>query len=45
MYISGYYVCRFKFYLYYIKYYNCFHIDFSIYKLLDYINCYIYADY
>ena len=38
MYIIGYYVYKFKFFLWYIPYYNCFLIDFSVYELLDYIS-------
>ena len=41
MYIIGYYVYKFKFFLWCIPYYNCFLIDFSIYELIDYINGYI----
>lgn len=45
MHIIGYYVYKFKFFLWYIPYYNCFLIDFSIYELIDHINGYIYIDY
>lgn len=41
MYIIGYYVYKFRFFLWYIPYYNCFLIDFFIYELIDYINGYI----
>lgn len=42
MYIIGYYVYKFKFFLWCIPYYNCFLIDFSIYELIDHINsCFI----
>lgn len=40
MYIIGYYVYKFKLFLWYIPYYNCFLIDFSIYELIDHINSY-----
>ena len=40
MYIIGYYVYKFKLFLWYIPYYNCFLIDFSIYELIDHINGY-----
>ena len=45
MYIIGYYVYKFKFFLWCIPYYNCFLIDFSIYELIDHINDYICIDY
>ena len=35
----------YKLFLWYIPYYNCFLIDFSIYELIDYINGYIGIDY
>lgn len=38
MYIIGYYVDKFKLFLWYIPYYNCFLIDFFIYELIDHIN-------
>ena len=42
MYIIGYYVYKFKLFLWYIPYYNCFLIDFSIYELIDHIDgCFI----
>ena len=42
MYIIGYYIYKFKLFLWYILYYNCFLIDFSIYELIDHINgCFI----
>ena len=41
MYIIGYYVYKFRFFLWYIPYYNCFLIDFFIYELIDYMNGYI----
>ena len=45
MYIIGFYVYKFKFFLWYIPYYNCFLIDFFIYELIDHINGYICIDY
>jgi len=35
-----YHVYKFKLFLWYIPYYNCFLIDFSIYELIDHINGY-----